>query len=141
MQKLPWTVFVVCVLLTAVLSQAQLRGVVTEASGGPITGAWVYGIGMKRPRVVTQPDGSFVLNYSPRVIHVFKPGYRPFSRIVLVDAKALNLVIEKTTSTEWSIPGCATDNQFFGEHWKFKLETDAKPRKIGQSVDDSGILD
>src|SRR6185437_3350792 len=95
MQKLPSAVSIACVFLTVVVSQAQIRGVVTEANGEPVAGAWVYGIGAKLPRAATQNDGSFDLNYSPRVIHVFKRGYRPFSRLVPAETRALSLVIEK----------------------------------------------
>jgi hypothetical protein len=115
----------------ATVLAAQVIGSVTTTDGSPVSGANVYSFIHAPPhlsRAATDGKGSFSLT-SPTgaVVHVYSPGFRPWSKLVLPNSGPVQIILEDAAASEWKVPHCEGLDGRWGWNWKFWLPAGLKP--------------
>ncbi len=90
----------------------SVRGTVTSSDGKLLQGVVVYPTDKREcctsqaDRTETDVNGAFQFDGNPKVLHFFKGGFAPASRVVPSGAAELNVVMEDDASTRWLLPPC-----------------------------------
>ena len=135
-----WPLFVAataCLCLAQTASQVLLHGIITTKDGGPVAGVVVYPSEQREccanraERTTSDDVGSFHLTNPPKVVHFFKDGLAPASRVIGPEDKEIKVVLEEDASTRWLLPPCTgkEHGRRVGWPYQFLLPRGAKVQK------------
>jgi hypothetical protein len=97
--------------------QTALHGLVTAKDGTPVASVVVYPSLLREccpyqtERATTDDRGRFELPNPPRVLHFFKDGLAPASRVIVAGQSEISVVLEDDSATRWVLPVCPSHKE------------------------------
>lgn len=140
--------FIAVIVCTAQAPGPSLHGIVTTPDARPIAGVVVYASEQREccanqsARTTTDDQGAFQIANPPKVIHFFKDGFAPASKVIRPGETETTVVLDDDAATQWMLPKCADKGRGrrIGLPYQLRVPRRTKVRKRFDSNNVSYVL-